>query len=62
MHGAVIGGGLELAAAAHIRLAERNAYYALTEGTLEKLTSPNAICVPKIQNVRGPLSNPVRVS
>src|SRR5258708_31241312 len=32
MHGAVIGGGLELAAAAHIRVAERRAYYALPEG------------------------------
>ncbi|MCK9512683.1 MAG: crotonase/enoyl-CoA hydratase family protein [Pigmentiphaga sp.] len=33
LHGAVIGGGLELAAAAHIRIAERSAYYALPEGT-----------------------------
>jgi enoyl-CoA hydratase/carnithine racemase len=32
LHGAVIGGGLELAAAAHIRVAERGAYYALPEG------------------------------
>jgi enoyl-CoA hydratase/carnithine racemase len=32
MHGAVIGGGLELAAAAHIRVAERSAFYALPEG------------------------------
>jgi (methylthio)acryloyl-CoA hydratase len=32
LHGAVIGGGLELAAATHIRVAERNAYYALPEG------------------------------
>ncbi len=32
LHGGVIGGGLELAAAAHIRVAERNAYYALPEG------------------------------
>jgi (methylthio)acryloyl-CoA hydratase len=32
LHGAVIGGGLELAASAHIRVAERNAYYALPEG------------------------------
>jgi enoyl-CoA hydratase/carnithine racemase len=31
LHGAVIGGGLELAAAAHIRVAERGAYYALPE-------------------------------
>jgi enoyl-CoA hydratase/carnithine racemase len=32
LNGAVIGGGLELAAAAHIRVAERSAYYALPEG------------------------------
>ena len=33
LHGAVIGGGLELAAAAHIRVAERTAFYALPEGS-----------------------------
>lgn len=33
LRGAVIGGGLELAAAAHVRIAERSAYYALPEGT-----------------------------
>ena len=33
MHGAVVGGGLELAAACHIRVAERSAYYALPEGS-----------------------------
>lgn len=33
LKGAVIGGGLELAAASHIRVAERSAYYALPEGT-----------------------------
>jgi enoyl-CoA hydratase/carnithine racemase len=33
LHGAVIGGGLALAAAAHIRVAERSAYYALPEGS-----------------------------
>ena len=32
LHGAVVGGGLEIAAAAHIRVAERSAYYALPEG------------------------------
>ena len=32
LHGAVIGGGLELAAAAHLRIAERSAFYALPEG------------------------------
>jgi enoyl-CoA hydratase/carnithine racemase len=32
LHGAVVGGGLELACAAHIRVAERTAFYALPEG------------------------------
>ena len=32
LHGAVVGGGLELAAATHIRVAEPSAYYALPEG------------------------------
>ena len=32
LHGAVLGGGLELACAAHIRVAERSAFYALPEG------------------------------
>ena len=32
LHGAVIGGGLELAAACHIRVAGRSAFYALPEG------------------------------
>ena len=32
LHGAVIGGGLELAASSHIRVADRSAYYALPEG------------------------------
>jgi enoyl-CoA hydratase/carnithine racemase len=32
LHGAVVGGGLELAAAAHLRVADRTAFYALPEG------------------------------
>ena len=32
LHGAVVGGGLELAAAAHLRVAERSTFYALPEG------------------------------
>jgi len=32
LHGAVVGGGLELAASAHIRMAESSAFYALPEG------------------------------
>lgn len=33
LNGAVVGGGFELAAATHIRVAERNAFFALPEGT-----------------------------
>ena len=33
LHGAVVGGGLELAAACHIRVADGSAYYALPEGS-----------------------------
>jgi enoyl-CoA hydratase/carnithine racemase len=33
LHGAVIGGGLELAASTHVRVAEPSAYYALPEGS-----------------------------
>ncbi|MDZ7591931.1 MAG: crotonase/enoyl-CoA hydratase family protein [Rubrivivax sp.] len=32
LHGAVVGGGLELASACHIRVAEASTYYALPEG------------------------------
>jgi (methylthio)acryloyl-CoA hydratase len=32
LHGAVVGGGLELAAACHIRVADKTAYYGLPEG------------------------------
>ena len=32
MHGACVGGGLELASACHIRVAEASAFYALPEG------------------------------
>ena len=32
MHGAVVGGGLEIAASCHIRVAETSAYYGLPEG------------------------------
>jgi len=33
LHGAVVGGGLELAAAAHLRVAEPSTFYGLPEGT-----------------------------
>lgn len=32
LHGAVVGGGLELASSAHVRVAERSAYFGLPEG------------------------------
>ena len=32
LHGAVVGGGLEIAASCHVRVAERSAYYGLPEG------------------------------
>lgn len=32
LHGAIIGGGMELASATHVRVADRTAYYALPEG------------------------------
>ena len=34
LHGAVIGGGMELALAAHVRVADPSAFYALPEGRL----------------------------
>ena len=33
LHGAVVGGGLELASASHIRVADDSTFYALPEGT-----------------------------
>jgi (methylthio)acryloyl-CoA hydratase len=33
LHGAVVGGGIELASAAHIRVAEASTFYAMPEGT-----------------------------
>jgi enoyl-CoA hydratase/carnithine racemase len=33
LHGAVVGGGLELASACHVRVAETSAFYALPEGS-----------------------------
>jgi enoyl-CoA hydratase/carnithine racemase len=32
LHGAVVGGGLEIAASAHVRVAEKSAFYAFPEG------------------------------
>jgi (methylthio)acryloyl-CoA hydratase len=52
LHGAVVGGGLELAAAAHIRVAERSAFYALPEGTRGIFVGGGAsVRVPKMIGV-----------
>ena len=42
LHGAVVGGGLELASAAHIRVADASTYFALPEGTRGLFTGGGA--------------------
>ncbi len=42
LHGAVVGGGLELASAAHIRVADHGTYFALPEGTRGLFTGGGA--------------------
>lgn len=58
LHGAVIGGGLELAASTHIRIAEQSTFYALPEeqhrsllssGNLERIT--RLIGVARVQDM-----------
>jgi enoyl-CoA hydratase/carnithine racemase len=52
LHGAVVGGGLELAAAAHVRIAERSVYYALPEGSRGIYVGGGAsVRVPKLVGV-----------
>ena len=51
LHGAVIGGGLELASAAHIRVAERSAYYALPEGQRGLARIPRLIGVARMTDM-----------
>jgi (methylthio)acryloyl-CoA hydratase len=49
LHGACVGGGLELAAACHIRVAERSTFYALPEGQRGIFTGGGAsVRVPKL--------------
>ncbi len=49
LHGAVVGGGLELAAACHIRVAEENAFFALPEGQRGIFTGGGAsVRLPKL--------------
>ncbi len=52
LHGAVVGGGLELAAAAHIRVAEMSTFYALPEGSRGIYVGGGAsVRVPKLIGV-----------
>jgi (methylthio)acryloyl-CoA hydratase len=52
LHGAVVGGGLELAAAAHIRVAETSTFYALPEGSRGIYVGGGAsVRVPKLVGV-----------
>lgn len=58
LHGAVVGGGLELAASTHIRIAERSAYYGLPEGQRGiflggggSVRIPRLIGVPRVQDL-----------
>lgn len=58
LHGAVVGGGLELAASTHIRVAERSAYYGLPEGQRGiflggggSVRIPRLIGVPLVQDM-----------
>ena len=52
LHGAVVGGGLELAAACHIRVAEASTFYALPEGQRGIFVGGGAsVRVPKLIGV-----------
>lgn len=52
LKGAVIGGGLELAASAHIRVAEESAFYALPEGQRGLFTGGGgAVRIPRLVGV-----------
>ena len=52
LHGAVVGGGLELAAACHIRVADESTFYALPEGTRGIFVGGGgAVRIPKLIGV-----------
>jgi (methylthio)acryloyl-CoA hydratase len=58
LHGAVVGGGFELAAATHVRIAERSAFFALPEGQRGlflggggSVRIPRLIGVPLVQDM-----------
>jgi 1,4-dihydroxy-2-naphthoyl-CoA synthase len=49
LHGAVVGGGLELASASHIRVADESTFYALPEGTRGILVGGGgSVRIPKL--------------
>ena len=48
LHGAVVGGGLELAAATHIRVAEPSAYYGLPEGQRGLFLGGGSVRIPRL--------------
>jgi (methylthio)acryloyl-CoA hydratase len=58
LHGAVVGGGFELASATHVRVAERSTYFALPEGQRGiflggggSMRIPRLIGVPMVQDL-----------
>ena len=52
LHGAVVGGGMELASACHIRVADESAFYALPEGTRGIFVGGSgAVRIPKLIGV-----------
>ena len=52
LHGAVVGGGLELASACHVRVADESAFYALPEGTRGIFVGGSgAVRIPKLIGV-----------
>ena len=51
LHGAVVGGGLELAAAAHIRVAEASTFYALPEAAAASMLAAARRCAYRSSSV-----------
>jgi len=63
LHGAVIGGGLELALTAHVRVADRTEFYALPEGRLgtkaDRLPAASAVPAAACRFARSGRSRPI---
>ena len=51
LHGAVVGGGLELASACHIRVADESTFYALPEGSRGIFVGGGSVRIPKLIGV-----------